>query len=232
MPSWPMHIKTAKEINKKLNLDEKTYVIGNLLCDAERYVINNFSFDVSYDITHYATITHINGFDIKLPDESLYIKKHRSDMDNELIIGYLTHLLTDKFWNNITFSKKYISDTKGNIIGIRLNNGEDYIGSKDNIRKLKQNDFDIYSSHIYKDCIHTINNEDIEKIYPKFKDITEIDYTKEDLIKIIDYINQIDKKYNGKYDKNIKYKVFTEEEFEKYFKESIEYILRILKEVI
>ena len=44
MPSWIVHLATANEVIKKINIEsENSFFIGNLIPDAERYVIKDFS---------------------------------------------------------------------------------------------------------------------------------------------------------------------------------------------
>ena len=39
MPSWGIHLKLAKKINKKLNLDNDLFTFGNLISDVDNDLI-------------------------------------------------------------------------------------------------------------------------------------------------------------------------------------------------
>ena len=54
MPAWEMHIAIANRVNKILKMDDELFIIGNVIPDAEGYVIENPSVKVPYAISHYA----------------------------------------------------------------------------------------------------------------------------------------------------------------------------------
>lgn len=59
--------------------------------------------------------------------------------------------MTDYYYNNITYTKKAIWDEqRENIIGVKLNNGKQIKCNKEELRKLKRNDFRIYADYVYK----------------------------------------------------------------------------------
>ena len=50
MPSWVMHIATANMLNEELNVEKNSFLIGNVLPDAEKWVVNDLSYYVEYRI--------------------------------------------------------------------------------------------------------------------------------------------------------------------------------------
>ena len=51
MPSWGIHLATANEVIKNINISDKNaFIIGNFMPDAEKYLIKDFSIFVPYDI--------------------------------------------------------------------------------------------------------------------------------------------------------------------------------------
>ena len=77
--------------------------------------------------------------------------KYAKYIQDPVILGSLTHLMTDYYYNNITYTKKAIWDEqRKNIIGVKLNNGKQIKCNKEELRKLKRNDFRIYADYVYK----------------------------------------------------------------------------------
>lgn len=69
MPAWIVHLETATEILKRIKInDENSFLIGNLIPDAERYVIKDFSIYVPYEISHFSKIQKIYGQIEELPN--------------------------------------------------------------------------------------------------------------------------------------------------------------------
>lgn len=231
MPAWVMHLKTAKELNKVLKLDEQEFLVGNVMPDAEIYVIDNLSIRVKYDVSHCAEKVKINGFTTKLPDYGKFAMVHKADLKNPVTLGYLVHLMTDYFWNEVTFSNYFITDNAGNVIGIKLNFGEDFFTDKETIREYKQFDFEMFSRKIYKDLHISIDASLADKIRKDSINIKEVPYSREDIEKIISYLNNIEDSYSKKEYDAKKYRVFTEDIFNKYFDESIKFVLNELKKL-
>ncbi|WP_407453432.1 zinc dependent phospholipase C family protein, partial [Methanobrevibacter sp.] len=124
MPSWGIHLATANEILKKIDVEDKNaFLMGNFLPDAERYVINDFTIFVPYNLTDLPKMQNVEGTLDRLPNYIEFIKKYINKMNNPLVLGYLTHLLTDYYWNKVTHLRYTIRDEDGNCIGLKLNDG-------------------------------------------------------------------------------------------------------------
>lgn len=228
MPSWGIHLVTANEILNKINIiDKNSFLIGNFLPDAERYVIDDFSIFVPYEVSHYAEKQNINGNLEKLPNVNKFYEKYRKNTKNPLIIGYLVHLLTDYYWNNLTNQRYTIRDELGNCIGIKLNTGEEIKADKVIRRNLKHNDFYLFENeltYLYKYTLPKYNLNILENL----QDIEETKYNKEDIVKIINFLNN---KY-GRIKENNKtnnYRLYTKEQMKIDFNSSIEFIVDFLK---
>lgn len=114
MPSWIVHLATANEIIKKIKIEnENSFLIGNLIPDAERYVIKDFSIYVPYKVSHYSEIQIIDGNKEELPNIEKFIKNYKNHLDNPIVLGYLTHILTDYYWNKTTYLRYTIRDNQG-----------------------------------------------------------------------------------------------------------------------
>ncbi len=62
MPAWVMHLKVAEEINRKIKLNQDAFIFGNMMADADRYVIEDFSFRVIYDISHHGKMQKVDRY--------------------------------------------------------------------------------------------------------------------------------------------------------------------------
>ncbi len=224
MPSWVIHLKIAEEINKELKLNDSIYKFGSVMPDAEGYVVNNLSQNISYDISHYACLQNINEMKFILPNKDKFLMSHKKDINNDLILGYFSHILADYFFNFNTFKYKYICDDNENIIGVILKNNEDYYTDKRSIMSLKQNDFEKFSRKIYKNIDNKIKEEDIDKILESCKIIEEINYDREDIIKIIEYVNNIKFEYDKKDINEFDYSIYSEKDLENMLDNCIKYI--------
>ena len=122
MPHWKTHIEIAKRCNEFLKFNKSDYTLflfGNILPDINNgYVIKNVSKIIAHKITHYDGEKDFKGY------RRFYIK-YAKYIQDPVILGSLTHLMTDYYYNNITYTKKAIWDEqRENIIGVKLNNGK------------------------------------------------------------------------------------------------------------
>ena len=227
MPSWGIHLVTANEILKKIDIEDKNaFLIGNFIPDAERHVINDFSIFVPYDITHFPELQEVEGKLDKLPNYINFFQKYSNKMNTPLVLGYLIHLLTDYYWNRTTHLRYTIKDENGVCIALKLNNGSQIYADKNIRRKLKHNDF-----YLFENFLTQTNSLEFpiykENLNIYIKDIEETKYTKSDFIKIVDFLNN---KFIIEKDKiTDDYKLFTLEQLKKDFDDSIKFIINFLK---
>ena len=90
MASLIMHAAVAKEVNKKLCSDEKKYMLGALSPDLAK------RFGVSRKKSHFVT-------DKFAPNIDLFLQKYGGNINDDFVLGYYIHLLTDYYWE-----KKFI----------------------------------------------------------------------------------------------------------------------------
>ena len=200
MPSWPVHFAVAKEVNKKFKLDEDLFYYGNILPDVDS------KFNISRYKTHYYGIP----FDFCPNEEEIdinrFLNDYKNNLDNPLILGYYSHLLTDNYFNEITYKKCWVQDKNSNVIGIRLNNGKilDILKNdpKRKKRRYKHHDFELYGRYVFDKTIIPKNKE---KIYDNIKYVKSGYLNKE-------IVNDRFKEFNNYYIKtnklSIKEKIF------------------------
>lgn len=222
MPTWGIHLAVANRLIKKLeshklNGKEKNkFIFANVLPDINNgYVVKDINKIISHKQTHFELKEFKGDYEDK-PGYINFYEEYRNHLLNPTILGYYTHLMTDYYFNTVTYKEYGVYDENNNRIGIKLNNGEKLITYGDETRKIKSNDFKIFSFYLYK-------NENIEipeyneNIIEDVTKIENIDITKEDINKTIKYIKECADKPHKILDTSIQteYKIYTEEELKR-----------------
>ncbi len=211
MPSWPIHLKIAKEVNKKLNLDNDLFYYGNLIPDVDNNTkINRF-------VAHYYGNLKFPNCNENMIDIKSFIKDYKDKMNNPLILGYYCHLLTDNYYNDYICTNILIKNENKDAIGIKLNNGKIIdidIEDKNRIkRKYKHDDLELYGKYLF-------NNEDlyipkkIDKIIENIDILKDKFLTEQNVRDRIKFLNNDFYKYNKLDTKSFEYKLFTKEQLD------------------
>ena len=150
MPSWSVHLAIAKKANTKLKLNEDLFLYGNLIPDVDkgtkitRYEAHYYNENLPFPTVPQEKMIDINKF----------LNVYKDALNNPLILGYYSHLLTDQFYNEKIYTTKWIQDENNNIIGIKFNNKILKIGKEDTKklkRKYKHKDFELYGKYLFND---------------------------------------------------------------------------------
>ena len=83
-----IHIKIACDINKKLKLDNDALMLGSVLPDLtnnRRHILSHFQ--------------KINDEYYRLANYYQFIKEYKDTLNNPISVGYLIHLLTDRYYS-------------------------------------------------------------------------------------------------------------------------------------
>ena len=88
MASAIIHLCIAKEVNKYLKMNEYDLLLGSIAPDISKQI------GETKEISHF--LDHSNEDDI--PNIDRFLAKYRNDLHNPFTMGYLIHLLTDKYW--------------------------------------------------------------------------------------------------------------------------------------
>lgn len=83
-----MHLCIAKEVNKYLHMDERALLLGAIAPDLSKEL------GETKEISHF--LDHSSEDD--LPNIDHFLRKYRQDLHNPFTMGYLIHLLSDKYW--------------------------------------------------------------------------------------------------------------------------------------
>lgn len=177
MPSHKIHLSIAKEINKKLKLNNDAIMLGSVLPDLT--------------IEHDHGLSHFQFEDVypkNLANADEFIKKYPT-MKDDISIGYIIHLLTDKYYNDVYYHT--------NIDGIEHN------------KYFKHNLFDNYDKYLLKHgIVDKINNKQIINNIPNYEDIS---FDNNYLNEYIDKLNSDIDSINIENDYTIDYQDFLEE---------------------
>lgn len=226
MPNWGEHLLIANKLLKKIKLDENLFLFGNILPDVQDgFLVKGISNIQPHKINHY----DLNGENYNPNNKKEYevfYEMYSKKIDNPIIMGYLTHLITDSLWNDIFYNGKCVKEND-KLIGFINKKGELIKGDKADLRKNKQSDFGSFSSYIYKN--HNMKLPEFNLEIAKNANIIEnININDEDVKKVVDYIKQtqVDSK-----NENPETQIFTIEELEKQIDNTVDFVNRFLEKV-
>ena len=232
MPSWGIHMLVAIKLSPKLKVDRNSFIFGNIVPDINNgYVVKGISKIVKHEKTHFDS--SYSKRIIENLEENEFLIKYKNKMNNPIVLGYLAHMLTDRYFNYIAYKKRAIYDKENNVIGIILNNKKIMYDEFDEIRKVKVNDFKIFSKYIYDNKL--VKKLEYNKEFViKNELIEEVEIDKKDVGLTIKYIND---NIQGTKDilktcKELEYKIFTQEELIKITNDCCKFILEYINKNI
>lgn len=220
MPSWAIHLNIAKELSKNMAEETKeSFILGNILPDVNvGYLINPISKQIPYTITHHGKCKKLKKDTRELPDYEEFIKEYKNDLKNPIVLGYLSHLMTDYYWNYHTFVKKGIYEN-GKLVGV-YGDKNFVLGDSEVIQKTKVSDFNVFSRYLYENGIVDIPNFN-HKLADLVEPIKEIYIEEQDLQGVNKYFEEISEKIKKE---NQEYKVYSFKELKESSKENIAFI--------
>lgn len=224
MPNWGEHLLIANKILKKIKLDENLFLFGNILPDVQDgFLVKGISNIQPHKINHYDLNGEKYNPNIKKGYEVFY-EKYSEKMCNPIIMGYLTHLITDFLWNNMFYNGKCVKEND-KLIGFINKKGELIKGDKADLGKNKQSDFGIFSSYIYKNHNMKLPEYNLE-IAKNANIIKNININNDDVQKVVDYINETK---TDAINQNQEMQIFTIEELEKQIDNTVDFVYNFLK---
>lgn len=227
MPSWAIHLKVAQALSKKIeNKNKDSFILGNILPDVNvGYLIQPISKEIQYSVTHYGRRQTFEGKTRELPDYKEFIKDYSLDIENPIVLGYLTHLLTDFYWNYNTYIEKGIYEND-NMVAIK--NGKNVVyGDKETLRKIKVNNFNSFSIYLYQNNLVEIPNFQ-KDLWKETRIIKQIHIEESDLIGVNQYFANIYEKIKNE---EQEYKIYSLEDMKEGVKNNIEFIEETLKTI-
>lgn len=233
MPCWGIHLHIANELNKKLNLEINQFLIGNVLPDIySGWIIKGASKIEKYEVSHSGRRTTLNKKIYTLPNIEKFEEENKSLFkENDLLLGYFSHILTDYFFNKYTFLNYYVKDEKSKTIGCYLKNGEFISADVEEVKAYKHLDFSIFSNKKLQ-YFPEMKLQITENLIKKSKQIKTMEIFGNDLEITVEYLNQmiLDKSEKTRNSKFVEYKIFTEEKLQEMTKECIEFVYNKVKD--
>lgn len=169
MPNWKTHLEVGKRLNKYLKYDEEElnmFLFGSILPDINNsHIVTDISEKIGHDVTHIRKQKNLSYIE--------FYNKYSEEIinNNPLFVGYLAHIYTDEIWNDHFYQKNEIIQMKDK--------------SHDELRIMKQKDFEIYNSKFVDNIIELDN---ITELLEQITKIAEVSITKEDIEKVIEFI--------------------------------------------
>lgn len=193
MPSHKIHIKIAQDINKKLKIDNDSIMLGSILPD--------LTIAKDHGLTHFQ---YKDEYPFNLANADEFIKKYPT-MRDDISIGYIIHLLADKYYND-WYYKNY------KLKGIPVT------------KEFKHALFDQYDQYILRHFkLNRFNDVNIIKMIPKYEGlIFDCNYLKE-------YIDNYNKEIEDSYI-DLDYKIEKQEILDRVYDGCIKYIMGWLKD--
>ena len=226
MPAWVTHLVTANKLCEKLNIkDKNSFLFGNVMPDIlNNYIVKNTNTHKKYEVTHFTDDIVINGIKYAFPNFDKFFGEYKEKMNNPVVCGFYVHLLTDYFWNKLSYEKCFRNHN--GFVEIQFIDGTTQNYEYDPAIKVKQADFKIFTQYLK-------TNNNIDKIvYTNdllnlSKEIIETPLMKEDIEKTL---KAVDKYCEDKTDSyNTNYRLFTQEILNDYFDKSINFVIEKLK---
>lgn len=229
MPSWITHLVTANRLLDRIEVrDKNSFLFGNIMPDIlNNYIVKETNTHREYNITHFTQDIIINGIEYEFPNPDKFLEEYKNKMQDSLICGYYIHLLTDYFWNKISY-ENYFRKKDGRI-EVKFINGDIKQHEFDSAIRIKQTDFAIYTTFLK-------NNNMLERIHYSNKillssnQIREIPLTQKDIEKTLWEVDKFI--YEEKVNEQEEYKLFTQDVLNQYFEECVEYIVENINKVI
>lgn len=87
MASAIIHICVAKRVNAILKMPENLLCLGAIAPDINKQIGKDKKTSHFFDENHF-----------NIPDIDFFLQKYQNDLNHPFTMGYLIHLLTDKYW--------------------------------------------------------------------------------------------------------------------------------------
>ncbi len=218
MPTHKMHMAIANKVNEVFNLDNDMVMIGSVLPD--------LTVDKRHRSSHFRNGEEgVEG----TANPYKFLLKYKKSLYNPVMVGYLIHLLTDRYFNSYVFQNYYIYDENTHLIGIKFKD-EKVLLPIEKIRYEKHRDFYVYDKYLIEhnkvkkfksfDCINNIN------------DLEDAKFDKELIKKYIENANlDIEKGKKGMYYEKLgnEYKVMSLEDLNIQFDLCVKQIIKFLE---
>ena len=217
MPTPMMHIAIAKKVNEKLALESDLLYIGCLMTNRTK---------VEYHVSHFKSEDEgIEG--LSKPD--MFVEKYGKLLDDTIVLGYLIHLLTDRFWNKYMVNNVYLYNNDQQVVGVKTKRKKELNMSQESIHVLKAKTYAQYDHYLMSNnMVDTIKEKVLE-----LPGVDEIKITREEFDKLIDEYNEVVKDFKKNRGflnlTNNRYSLINQKEFEQTLERCASYVYSYLR---
>ena len=116
----------------------------------------------------------------------MFVEKYGKLLDDTIVLGYLIHLLTDRFWNKYMVNNVYLYNNDQQVVGVKTKRKKELNMSQESIHVLKAKTYAQYDHYLMSNnMVDTIKEKVLE-----LPGVDEIKITREELDKKIDEYNK------------------------------------------
>ena len=212
MQMHKLQYSIIKKVNQSLNRDLDKLMLGSMLPNLTKY---------EHKLSHFRiddVICDVNGF----------VAKYNHLLSNDVVLGYLMHLLIDNFYKEFMNKEILTYDDEKNVNGF-IFNGQRKVCNLDTLKKMMKHDYQLYS-------LYLMNNGLVDSYVSDscVKDVIVLDECKVDTNILYDIIieHNLDLKKNKKrkfLDRFKKYKVLNKEIYDDLVNKCVDNILSLVK---
>lgn len=204
MASALIHIAVADGINKIIKRKESEYLIGSIAPDIAKIV--------GID----RNITHFQDENKNYPNLDKFLSKYEKNLNDDFVMGYYIHLLTDYFWYKYFFTEILNDNTITKLDGTKIK------ASNEETRELIYSDYTNLNISVIEE--YDLNLKIFYNEIPKLQNIIE-EIPIQDINKLIEKMGIIIE--NSKKEKNY---VFSIEDIKTFIKTCTDLIMGVLEE--
>ena len=227
MPAWITHLATAEKLMEDIHIQDKnSFLFGNIMPDIlNNYIVKQTHLHINYEVSHFAILQMINHRNFALPGTEKFLWEYHKNIDNPVILGFYTHLLTDYFWNTITYENFFFGHN--NCITVKFSDGMQKDYTYDDAIHMKHRDFGKFSGYL-KNMYSLQPIEYAEKLCILSNEVKGTPLTREDIQKTIEVLKE--SLQNSTVKEDTSYFLFSEDSLMPYFEQSIEFIKKSIKD--
>lgn len=214
MPMHKLHLAIVKKVNNSLNRDLDKLMLGSILPNLTKY---------DHNISHFRK-------DSCLSDINLFLEKYSMSLNNDIMLGYYIHLLTDNFYKDFFITEIIEYDEEGNVLGY-IFNGQKKEGKIEDIKVTIKKDYESFGNYLMDyGFISKFSSDECVKSVSEFQECNVDSNTLYDYIISIDMdIKKHSKKSFFKRFKRYKFRLLPKEMYMDLMNKCVDYILENLK---
>lgn len=211
-----MHLAIVKRVNNLLKGDLDKLMIGVLLPNLTTY---------DHDISHFRKDGIVSDIDV-------FLDKYRSNLKNDVMLGYFIHLLIDNYFKNFFNTQIITYDEEKNVTGY-IFNGVQKSANLETIMKLIKEDYASYNTYLLdKSLVDKFVSDECVKSFVAFDECNiDASVLYDQIIHINMDIDKGSKKSFFKRFKSYKFKVLPRDMYDDLMDKCVEDIVERLKRV-